>query len=101
MPAHSSAALNVLLKYARLYGLEHSRSASQFDSAWTELARRSRPRQARVACFWVPPARSCSWTVFRSNRAPPSAVSLIFLTAPAWPASVSFPALSARSSPIW
>ncbi len=29
--------LNVLLKYARLYGLEHSRSASQFDSAWSEL----------------------------------------------------------------
>jgi PilZ domain len=29
--------LNVLLKYARLYGLEHSRSAGQFDSAFTEL----------------------------------------------------------------
>ena len=29
--------LNVLLKYARLYGLEHIRSASQLDSAWTEL----------------------------------------------------------------
>jgi hypothetical protein len=29
--------LNVLLKYARLYGLEHSRSAGQFDSAWSEL----------------------------------------------------------------
>src|SRR6202041_3143297 len=29
--------LNVLLKYARLYGLDHSRSASQFDSAWSEL----------------------------------------------------------------
>ncbi len=29
--------LNVLLKYARLYGLEHVRSASQLDSAWTEL----------------------------------------------------------------
>jgi hypothetical protein len=29
--------LNVLLKYARLYGLEHTRSASQLDSAWTEL----------------------------------------------------------------
>jgi len=29
--------LNVLLKYARLYGLEHSRSAGQFDSAWEEL----------------------------------------------------------------
>jgi hypothetical protein len=29
--------LNVLLKYARLYGLEHSRSAAQFDSAWEEL----------------------------------------------------------------
>ena len=29
--------LNVLLKYSRLYGLEHSRSAAQFDSAWTEL----------------------------------------------------------------
>jgi len=29
--------LNVLLKYARLYGLEHSRSLSQFDSAWSEL----------------------------------------------------------------
>jgi hypothetical protein len=29
--------LNVLLKYARLYGLEHSRSSSQFDSAWSEL----------------------------------------------------------------
>src|SRR5271170_5630912 len=29
--------LNVLLKYARLYGLEHSRSANQFDLAWAEL----------------------------------------------------------------
>ncbi len=29
--------LNVLLKYARLYGLEHSRCAAQFDSAWSEL----------------------------------------------------------------
>ena len=29
--------LNVLLKYARLYGLDHSRSVGQFDSAWTEL----------------------------------------------------------------
>ncbi|MFY9752371.1 MAG: PilZ domain-containing protein [Candidatus Acidiferrales bacterium] len=29
--------LNVLLKYARLYGLEHTRSAAQFESAWTEL----------------------------------------------------------------
>jgi hypothetical protein len=29
--------LNVLLKYARLYGLEHARSAGQFDSTWSEL----------------------------------------------------------------
>jgi hypothetical protein len=29
--------LNILLKYSRLYGLEHSRSSRQFDSAWTEL----------------------------------------------------------------
>jgi len=29
--------LNILLKYARLYGLEHSRSSRQFDSAWAEL----------------------------------------------------------------
>src|SRR5271163_837641 len=29
--------LNVLLKYARLYGLEHARSVGQFDSAWSEL----------------------------------------------------------------
>jgi len=29
--------LNILLKYARLYGLEHSRCARQFASAWTEL----------------------------------------------------------------
>jgi hypothetical protein len=29
--------LNVLLKYARLYGLEHSRCVGQFDSAWAEL----------------------------------------------------------------
>ncbi len=29
--------LNILLKYARLYGLEHSRSSRQFDSAWVEL----------------------------------------------------------------
>ena len=29
--------LNVLLKYSRLYGLEHSRSADQFKSAWKEL----------------------------------------------------------------
>ena len=30
--------LNVLLKFARLYGLEHVRSASQFDSAFEELS---------------------------------------------------------------
>jgi hypothetical protein len=29
--------LNILLKYARLYGLEHSRSSRQYDSAWAEL----------------------------------------------------------------
>src|SRR5271168_338757 len=29
--------LNILLKYARLYGLDHTRSASQFASSWTEL----------------------------------------------------------------
>lgn len=29
--------LNVLLKFARLYGLNHSRSAGQFDAAWSEL----------------------------------------------------------------
>lgn len=29
--------LNVLLKFSRLYGLEHTRSAAQFDSAWSEL----------------------------------------------------------------
>jgi PilZ domain len=29
--------LNILLKYARLYGLKHSRSVGQFDSAWIEL----------------------------------------------------------------
>lgn len=30
--------LNVLLKFARLYGLEHTRSAKQFEAAWQELA---------------------------------------------------------------
>ena len=29
--------LNVLLKYSRLYGLEHARCAAQFKAAWTEL----------------------------------------------------------------
>jgi hypothetical protein len=29
--------LNVLLKYSRLYGLEHARCARQFDAAWNEL----------------------------------------------------------------
>jgi PilZ domain len=29
--------LNVLLKFARLYGLEHTRSANQFESTWREL----------------------------------------------------------------
>lgn len=29
--------LNVLFKYARLYGLEHARSAAQFEIAWNEL----------------------------------------------------------------
>ncbi|HWG57549.1 MAG TPA: PilZ domain-containing protein [Candidatus Acidoferrales bacterium] len=34
--------LNVLLKYARLYGLEHTRSANQFDAAWDELQQAAR-----------------------------------------------------------
>lgn len=29
--------LNVLLKFSRLYGLEHARSAAQFDISWNEL----------------------------------------------------------------
>ena len=29
--------LNILLKHARLYGLDHARSIEQFDSAWIEL----------------------------------------------------------------
>jgi hypothetical protein len=29
--------LNVLLRYARMYGLEHARSVAQFSSAWDEL----------------------------------------------------------------
>ena len=29
--------LNVLLKFSRLYGLEHTRSANQFEAAWSEL----------------------------------------------------------------
>ena len=29
--------LNVLFKYSRLYGLEHARSTTQFDSTWSEL----------------------------------------------------------------
>ena len=29
--------LNVLLKFARLYGVQHSRAAAQFDAAWAEL----------------------------------------------------------------
>ncbi len=30
--------LNVLFKYARLYGLEHARSAAQFEITWNELS---------------------------------------------------------------
>src|SRR5215475_10577934 len=29
--------LNVLLKYSRLYGLDHLRSAAQFEVSWNEL----------------------------------------------------------------
>lgn len=29
--------LNILLKFVRLYGLEHARSAEQFQTAWNEL----------------------------------------------------------------
>ena len=29
--------LNILLKFVRLYGLEHARSAEQFQTAWSEL----------------------------------------------------------------
>ena len=45
MPSESSVpsprafvhSLNVLLKLLRLYGLEHARSAAQFDVTWSEL----------------------------------------------------------------
>jgi hypothetical protein len=29
--------LNILLKYARLYGFDHARTAEQFEIAWSEL----------------------------------------------------------------
>jgi PilZ domain len=34
--------LNVLFKYARLYGLEHARSAAQFEATWSELQEAAR-----------------------------------------------------------
>ena len=34
---------NVLLKFARLYGLKHARSAGQFESAWSELQQCMQP----------------------------------------------------------
>jgi hypothetical protein len=34
--------LNVLLKYVRLYGLEHARSAGQFEITWNELSEAAR-----------------------------------------------------------
>jgi hypothetical protein len=34
--------LNVLLKYVRLYGLEHARSAGQFEITWNELGEAAR-----------------------------------------------------------
>ncbi|MBZ5630850.1 MAG: hypothetical protein LAO06_18495 [Acidobacteriia bacterium] len=35
--------LNILLKYARLYGMEHQRTRGQMDTAWSELQRAAAP----------------------------------------------------------
>ncbi|MGZ4840088.1 MAG: hypothetical protein ACXVZR_16180, partial [Terriglobales bacterium] len=35
--------LNILLKYVRLYGMDHQRTQDQFDIAWEELKRAAAP----------------------------------------------------------
>src|ERR1051326_1116551 len=35
--------LNILLKYVRLYGMEHQRSRDQFDIAWAEVEQATAP----------------------------------------------------------
>src|ERR1700722_4740058 len=37
--------LNILLKYARLYGFDHARTVEQFDTAWEELRGSLNPQE--------------------------------------------------------
>ena len=60
--------LNVLLKYARMYGMDHARTAHQFDSAWEELAEAIKAPRAIPGCSWGPLARSYCWTGYPWRR---------------------------------
>ena len=62
--------LNVLLKYTRLYGLDHLRSAASLKSAGMSWSRRS-GRPVQVACCWGPPDRNFCSMACRSNRPRP------------------------------
>ena len=92
--------LNVLLKYTRLYGLEHLRSAGQFEISWNELEQAVQAA-GQPACCWGPQGHSFCWMACRWNRRKPSEVSPTCSPPQEWPASVSCRVSSARSSKIW
>ena len=60
--------LNILLKFARLYGYEHTRTIEHLDIAWREL-RAAIPVGTEAACYSAQPGLNCYWTEYPS-RAP-------------------------------
>jgi len=91
--------LNVLLKYTRLYGLDHLRSAGQLEISWNELEQAVRTAgQGGLLLGASGSQLLLDGVPLESTQAERSFADL--LNAAAWPASVSFPAWSAMSSEI-
>ena len=60
--------LNILIKYARMYGPDHKRTALQFETAWNELQQGLARRRERAAFCSEFPTTSRCWMEFRSKR---------------------------------
>ena len=67
--------LNILVKYVRLYGLDHKRTEGQFTVTWNEL-QEGLPKGAEAPSCWEFPKTNFCWMARRSKPGRRNAASL-------------------------
>ena len=86
--------LNILLKFARLYGYEHSRTIEQLDIAWRELQNRYPPGYGLRPDAGRDRFPTCCWMAYRLKAHPPKNNLRSYSPPQVWRAFSSFPSVT-------